>query len=296
MIKFLFAATIAALASSSLGATKIACVGNSITYGYGLGNAAAQSYPARLQALLGTTGYSVQNDGVNSTTMTKNGDTPYWTKGKLAQVFSFQPDIVTIKLGTNDTKPQNWEALGYGTQFKKDYLAMIDTLAAMASRPKIFLVIPVPVFPNATGAYWGIRDSALQKEIPIIREVAAARGLPLIDANTPLKNSPKFFSVDGVHPDAAGEDTIAHIIYRAIIATSVNGPARRPGVPINKSGAADVSPFGMNLPAPEAFDVAGRLLNDRTMSGAEAGALRDESRRLQPCIVRKADKGIVRFR
>jgi lysophospholipase L1-like esterase len=198
--------------------TKIACIGNSITYGYGLSSPNTQSYPARLQALLGTTNYTVQNDGVNSTTMLKNGDDSYWKNGKLADVFAFQPKIITIKLGTNDSKPQNW-GLHY-QEFKGDYLAMVDTLAAMASKPKIYVLLPVPVFNNPTAASWGIRDSIIKLEIPIIKQVAQERGLTVIDCRTPLLNFPQYFSVDGVHPSAAGEDTLAQVIYRGLIATS----------------------------------------------------------------------------
>jgi acyl-CoA thioesterase-1 len=199
--------------------TKIACIGNSITYGYGLSDT-TKRYPSVLRQLLGTSLYTVQNDGVNSTTMSKKGNVPYWTQGKLAQVFTLQPAIVTIMLGTNDTKPMNWDSLGYGTQFKTDYLAMIDTLAAMASKPKIYVALPVPVFYNPTQT-WGIRDSVVQEIIPIIQQVAAQRpGVVVVDANTPLKGFSQYFATDGVHPNAAGEDTIAHVFYRAIIATA----------------------------------------------------------------------------
>lgn len=220
--------------------TKIACVGNSITYGYGLNDPSSQSYPGKLQKLLGTSNYNVQNYGVSATTLSKNGDNPYWRNGKLPQVFAFQPDIITIKLGTNDTKPQNWENLGSGSQFKTDYLAMVDTLATMPSHPKIYLILPVPVFPNPTAVSWGIRDSVIQKEIPIIKEVAVARSLTVIDANTPLKNFPQFFKVDGVHPDSSGEDTLAHIVFRGL--TSANEVLVKPNDPnINYYGRFDLS-------------------------------------------------------
>lgn len=187
---------------------KVACIGNSITAGTGLSNASTQAYPAVLQTLLGN-GYTVQNDGVSGTTLLKNGDNPYWKNGKFASVFAFQPNIVTIKLGTNDTKPQNWDA--YNAQFRRDYEAMIDTLNTLASKPKIFLVLPVPIWTNS----YGIRDSALQKMIPIIKDIGARRGLWIIDANTPLKNFSSYFS-DGVHPNATGADTIAHVIYHGL--------------------------------------------------------------------------------
>jgi alpha-L-fucosidase 2 len=198
---------------------KIACIGNSITEGAGLSDPYSQSYPAKLQKLLATSNCQVQNDGVSARTLTKGGWLSYWTSGKLPDVFAFQPDIITIKLGTNDTKPENWEQKNNGAQFKTDYFALVDTLAAMPSHPKIYLILPVPVYPNPTAVSWGIRDSIIQKQIPIIKEVAAARSLTVIDANTPLKNFPQYFKKDGVHPDSSAEDTLAHIVYRALAFT-----------------------------------------------------------------------------
>ena len=264
-LKILFALFIAACALESFAITKIACIGNSITFGYGLSNQSAQSYPGKLQTLLGKTNFTVQNDGVNSTTMTKKGDVPYWKNGLLSQVFAFQPNIITIKLGTNDTKPQNWNSLGYGSQYKTDYLAMIDTLRAMASKPTIYLVLPVPVFSNATATSWGIRDSVIQKEMVIIKDIAAARTLTVIDANTPLKNFQKYFAIDGVHPDSSGEDTIAHVIFRALKTTAVKASAFRPRsaffLTTENRGGLVVSLSVKNLSSIELFDISGKRLN-----------------------------------
>ncbi len=183
--------------------TKIACIGNSITAGYG-----STSYTVRLQSLLGNT-YLVENDGVSGTTLLKKGDNPYWKNGRLPQLFKFKPDIVTIKLGTNDTKSQNWDS--HNTEFKKDYEALIDTLGTLAKKPEVWIVLPVPIWSNT----YGIRDSILNKILPILLQIAAERNLPVIDANTPFKQAKNLFS-DGVHPTTTGADSIAAVFYRAL--------------------------------------------------------------------------------
>jgi alpha-L-fucosidase 2 len=267
-------ASILIVAGMAQALTKIACIGNSITYGYTLSSPATQSYPPVLQSLLGRTNDTVQNEGVNSTTLQKRGNLPYWTNGKLAQAFSFQPAIVTIMLGTNDTKPVNWDSLGYGTQYKTDYLAMVDTLAAMASKPRIYVVLPVPVFSNAQATAWGIRDSVIQKIIPIIRQVASQRSLTVIDCNTPLKNFPQYFSVDGVHPNAAGEDTIAHVLYRALTATSVAGKGATPILPIaplitvKNNGVISVAVSSGGRFTAALFDIRGKRVGVDNSTGA----------------------------
>jgi alpha-L-fucosidase 2 len=266
MMRFLTGIFIVMCAIECPALTKIACIGNSITYGYGLSNPSSQSYPGKLQKLLGTSNFNVQNYGVSATTLSKKGDNPYWRNGQLPQVFAFQPDIITIKLGTNDTKPQNWENLGSGSQFKTDYLALIDTLAAMQSHPKIYLILPVPVFPNPTAVSWGIRDSIVQKQTPIIKEVATARSLPVIDANTPLKNFSQYFKVDGVHPDSSAEDTLAHIVYRAL--TAQNEVLIKPDDPnINYYGRFDFS----NASTTVKFNWPGSVI-EATFPGPSIGA------------------------
>ncbi|GEM_PF-2511879 len=194
---------------------KIGTIGDSITEGAGL-PAGALSYPARLQQLLGN-GYSIYNAGVSGRTLLYQGDYPYITNnnGKLAGLVDFKPDIVTIALGTNDTKPQNWDA--HKAEFKRDYLALLDSVGRFSSKPRIFLVLPPPIGSNT----FGIRDSALVKMMVIIRQIAAERGLPIIDSYAPLKPYPNLFQ-DGVHPTADGADTMAHVFQRALTGPVAN--------------------------------------------------------------------------
>jgi lysophospholipase L1-like esterase len=184
---------------------KLACVGNSITQGYN-----APSYTEKLKTLLGSK-YTVLNAGVSGCTLLKKGNKPYWTQGKLSEVFTFKPDMVTIKLGTNDTKEDNWKY--HSTEFTTDYLALIDTLKKLPSNPKIWIVLPCPCWSNQ----YEIRDSIVKIIIPILKEIASARLIPIIDANTPFINAKSFFS-DGVHPNAAGADSLAKVFYSALTA------------------------------------------------------------------------------
>ena len=203
-------------------------IGNSITFGTGTTPGSVQggvtsytnSYPNRLALKLGS-GYKLQNDGVNSMQVLKSGNHPYWTQGRLDSVFAFKPNIITICLGTNDSKPRNWRD---SVNFVRDYTAFVDTLADISSHPKIWLCLPTPSFQavpspvnwNDTSTHDGnvIKNSI----IPRIRQVAAAKGLHVIDLQTPLANRSNLFG-DGVHPNNAGADTIASIIYRTYIAT-----------------------------------------------------------------------------
>ena len=143
-------AIVAALITPAAGLAtpmKIACVGDSITEGSGLSFPNRDSYPAKLQQLLGTN-YLVRNFGVSGRTLLKKGDFPFWAEPAFTSSHTFNPDVVIINLGTNDAKPQNWR---YGTNYTTDYDALIATYTALATHPRMVLCTPCPAF--KTGAF-----------------------------------------------------------------------------------------------------------------------------------------------
>ena len=129
-------------------------------------------------------------------------------------MFKFKPNVITIKLGTNDSKPQNWDA--HKDEFVPDLRWMIDTLSTITPRPRIILCTPIPAWKLADGPEsFGIRGAVIKDEIiPKIRQVAQEKGLAVIDLHTPFLPYQRF-AADGVHPNAEGLDTLAHILYRA---------------------------------------------------------------------------------
>lgn len=186
---------------------KIACVGNSITEGFLLQNPSEESYPAVLQKLLGDK-YEVGNFGVTAHTLSMKGDLPYMKTQRFQEALDFLPDIVTIKLGTNDSKPQNWQ---HHASFKEDLNLLIDKFQALASHPRIYLCLPIP----SNHKEWGINDSIIVHGIiPYIQEVAAERNLPVIDLHTAMRPYYPQLYVDGVHPDKYGAAIIAETLYK----------------------------------------------------------------------------------
>jgi acyl-CoA thioesterase I len=186
---------------------KVACVGDSITEGYGLACQSKTGYPVVLNSILGEK-FTVLNSGRSATTLQKKGDFPYWICKEFSNVFAFEPDIIVIKLGTNDTKPYNWHA----SNFEKDYQALIDTFKTIPSDPKIFLCLPVPVFKTK----WGINDSTIvHGVIPVIEKLAAANNLPVIDLyHTMQDQGANFF--DSIHPDETAVKAMTEIIAKEI--------------------------------------------------------------------------------
>ena len=186
---------------------KVACVGDSITEGARIKWQSKDAYPVILDSLLGTD-YTVINCGRSAATLQKEGDLPYWRCNEFSNVFALSPDIIIIKLGTNDTKPQNWNP----DRFESDYQAMIDTFKTIASHPKICVCIPVPVFKTR----WGINDSTLTNGvIPIVKMIADKNHLETIDLYKPMLSMGAEFP-DDIHPNEKGAFMMAEIVSKAI--------------------------------------------------------------------------------
>ncbi len=101
---------------------RVACIGNSITYGYKI--APEEAYPIKLGALLGNN-YKVENFGVSGRTLLRKGEAPYWEEDEYIEALEWEPHIVIIKLGTNDARPQNWDE--NKGDFYTDYLDFIES-------------------------------------------------------------------------------------------------------------------------------------------------------------------------
>ena len=187
---------------------RVACVGDSITAGAGARNLKTGTYPAQLQVLLGRN-YVVRNFGVGGCTMERQGDKPYDKELAFRNALAFKPDIVLLKLGTNDSKPQNW---AHKDDFVPSAKALLSALRIASPGVKIWLCLPMPAFPGN----FGITDKIIHDEvIPELRKLAEEEKLPLIDLYAPMKDQGGNVP-DKVHPNDAGYRRIAAIISKTL--------------------------------------------------------------------------------
>lgn len=187
---------------------KIACVGDSITFGAAIKNRQKNSYPAQMALTLGTKAI-VKNFGVNSATLLKKGDKPYWKLKQYKAALAFSPDIVVIKLGTNDSKPKNWK---HKAEYTANYIELIQSFQKLPSQPKVWICYPVPAYPGR----WGITDKVMKEEVmPLIDDVAKASKVDIIDLYKALSGKKELFP-DSVHPNAAGAKIMAETILPII--------------------------------------------------------------------------------
>ena len=177
-IQFIRASAVLFLAAASCAVfaedhpIRVACIGDSITNAASTGAREKTAYPAQMQVMLGA-GFDVKNYGVGGATMLKKSEKPYWGLKEYGDAKAFAPDIVVIKLGSNDSKPQHWDKAVY----EADYRAMVDELQALPSHPRLILVRPVPAFSEQ----FKIRNNVILGDIiPIVDKIAVERRLPVV--------------------------------------------------------------------------------------------------------------------
>ncbi|MCF7567862.1 GDSL-type esterase/lipase family protein [Sabulilitoribacter arenilitoris] len=190
---------------------KIACIGDSITYGAGMYNRENNAYPNQLQEMLGDN-YEVKNFGVNGNTLLKKGDYPYWKSDKYSEALSFAPDVVYIKLGTNDSKQQN--RIYLESDFENNYKALIRSFKEKNNQVRVVLLLPVPSFLNDSTSIW---NPIIKNEIiPITKKVAFDTKSEVIDLYQLFTGDQNMFP-DKIHPSSLGATRIARRIYENVI-------------------------------------------------------------------------------
>jgi lysophospholipase L1-like esterase len=222
LIAFLFYGT--GMASAMI---NVACIGDSITSGVGVNNPATESYPAKLQKLLGTN-YDVLNYGVSGTTALIQGDMPYVeTSAYTASHNPPLPNIVIIMLGSNDSKPQNWQNGTNEANFISSYGVLIRVYTNLSSLPRVLLCTPPPCFGSNTP---DINPGIVATNIsPLIRQFGTNNNLQVIDMQLLLAGHGEWFP-DNVHPNSPGTSVMAAIVYTAILGDTLNGAIPNVGI------------------------------------------------------------------
>ena len=189
---------------------RVACIGDSITWGFTLLNPWEQSYPARLQMLLGPE-YEVRNYGYNDASARFDADTPYVKKKVYRDSLAWEPDIVLLMLGTNDTKRRNWDP----DIFRRDYTRIVDAYLALPSAPRVVLIAPIRIFLPLRFPILGLYPETMETGVrPAIRAIAQEKGLQFVDLQDLFSDT--HYCRDGVHPQATGARMLANAIHAAV--------------------------------------------------------------------------------
>jgi lysophospholipase L1-like esterase len=193
---------------------RVACVGDSITRGTFVWRRKKNAYPAQLQLMLGER-FCVRGFGVNGHAAQRTADRPYWNSGAFESSSVFEPDIVLIMLGTNDSRGDNWKGVD---SFILDYRDLVAHYLSLGSSPAVWLLTPPALFPvgRRQKARYGMDERAIEEICRAIEILARDLGCGLIDVNRATAHHPEAFRLDGVHPAAAGATLIACAVSEAL--------------------------------------------------------------------------------
>ena len=194
------------------GQIKIACVGDSITYGHGTSGWPNNTYPAVLQELLGDA-YHVNNFGVSSFAVQMNADRSYRTLSHYQDSLAYDADSVIFMMGSNDSKPVNWKD---AETFRTDLNILLDSYGDARI---ILCTLPAAFF--LEGQTEGTTNHNIQPLIvdqiaEVTRQVAKERDCILVDIHELTAAHPEWFATDGVHPSNEGAAAIAQELYSVL--------------------------------------------------------------------------------
>ncbi|MEG1950959.1 MAG: GDSL-type esterase/lipase family protein, partial [Odoribacter sp.] len=190
---------------------KVACVGNSVTYGYLIPNREKDCYPAQLARMLGE-GYEVVNFGKSGATLLNQGHRPYVKEPEFEKAKKYAADWVVIHLGLNDTDPRDWP--NYRDDFIPDYLALIDSFRVVNPTCRIWICRMSPIAHRHPRFKSGTRDWYEQIQ-RTIEKVAEDAHTGLIDLQEGLYCRPDLLP-DALHPTAEGATILAQTVYSAL--------------------------------------------------------------------------------
>jgi acyl-CoA thioesterase I len=205
---------VAPVPAAAVNTCKIACIGDSITYGMLVKNRRENCYPVQLGRLLGEN-FSVRNFGANGRAVQKAADLPYWQHKYFQLSSTFAPDVVLLMLGTNDSRKPNWKGL---EPYLEGYRAMTAHYASLESKPRVYALTPPTEFKpkNRKNVMYGMSKEAVDEMTVGIKRLALELGIEVIDINAATAPHPEHFSFDGVHANAAGARHIAETVYAAL--------------------------------------------------------------------------------
>lgn len=202
------------------GQIKVACVGDSTTYGHGIKDWTKKSYPALLQSLLGEK-YHVANFGSSGACVNPDGDQPYEKRDIYQDALKYDADIIVFMIGTNDAKPENWTD---AEAFMEDYIALVASFTEGEKLPAIYVALsPEGYFTEdadkSTGiASYDIQPAKIDELVAAVKDYAENSELieGVIDIHTLTEAHPEWFEVDGIHPNNDGAKAFAEMIAKAI--------------------------------------------------------------------------------
>lgn len=195
--------------------TRVACIGDSITYGYGIRDR-EQTYPAVLQELLGEEfevgNFGNSGRGILRKSMKLNEQRGFIFMPQHRVALAMNPQIVLCNLGINDL--MDWDR--YGDEFVEDYRLLLADYKALETKPRIIIWHRLaPLFPGRP-LFGDERVDVLNERIA---EVAQLEEVETIDLESPLRDRAEWFP-DKLHPNEEATGEIARVTAEYLVRSS----------------------------------------------------------------------------
>ena len=189
---------------------RVACIVDSLTWGFTLVDPWRESYPALLQELLGAD-FTVRNFGCNGASVRADSYTSYAETSAFRSSLTWEPDIVLMMLGSNDCVPQEWDPVA----FRRDYERIVASYRGLPSQPRLILIAPIRMFRVMGFTFMDLSPETLEQGVrPAIKAIAADHGLEFVDLRDVIPDSR--YCYDGVHPQAEGTRLVAEAIFERV--------------------------------------------------------------------------------
>ena len=199
------------------GQIKVALVGDSVTYGHSIKYWPKNNYPALLSEALGNE-YCVKSYGVSGSTVQPDGDQPYNETKAYIWSHDYEADIIVLMLGSNDSKPENWNG---AEKFREEYQKLLDSYKQAENVPTILICTPpTAYYPDGVTeglSNYDIQPDIIEEIVEIVKNIAKENECMIIDVNDLTDGRRELFGKDNVHPNNDGAKEIAEIVYDYII-------------------------------------------------------------------------------
>jgi lysophospholipase L1-like esterase len=173
----------------------ILCAGDSLT---------DSEYPRHLQRMLGREGIRarVLNQGRKGHT---SGEYLRFLREQASVLAREHPDFILLQLGTNDVRVDGdrTSTETFGENLEK-IIRLFREFTNRRGEPPRILLATIPALPESFAPPFGpgSRARVVQEINPLIRRLAAAEGIPVVDNYALFLRSPEL--LPGVHPTSEG--------------------------------------------------------------------------------------------
>lgn len=191
---------------------KVACVGDSLTYGTTLLNRKVESYPARLAKLLGKD-YDVLNLGLPGYALNRQSSKCIFCSPVFNVLEKYSPKYVVALIGTNDARLKNYTS---DKDFENYYRAFLTDLSQLSSSPQIIAMTSPMSYTDTSVCEFDFSHEILERLVKIQRSILDEYNIPYIDLYSSTQGKTSLFSDDMLHFSSKGAKFLAFKIHSVL--------------------------------------------------------------------------------